>query len=46
MNIEYYVKLIIDLSLYVICDLACSPLLADALAKQMLVTPRGSIYPR
>jgi hypothetical protein len=31
---------------YVIFDLACSPLLVDTLAKYMLVTPRGSIYAR
>jgi hypothetical protein len=32
--------------LYVVYDLACSPLLVDILAEQMLVTPRGSIYAR
>jgi hypothetical protein len=33
MNIEYYVKLIVDYHFYVICDLACSLLLVDILAK-------------
>jgi hypothetical protein len=34
MNIEYYVKLIVLIyHVYVICDLACSPLLVDILAK-------------
>ena len=27
-------------------DLECSPLLVDALAEKMLLTPRGSIYAR
>ena len=37
------------LSIYHLCvvyDLACSPLLVEALAKLILVTPRGSIYAR
>jgi hypothetical protein len=32
--------------LYVVYDLACSPLLVDILVEYMLVTPRGSIYDR
>ena len=46
MNIEYYVEIDYIYLLYVIHDLACSPLLVDALAKYVLVTPRGSIYAR
>src|SRR3954469_502296 len=42
MNREYFDQII----RYVIYDLACSPLLVEALAKLILVTPRGSIYAR
>ena len=46
MDREYYVMLIINLFLCVVYDLACSPLLVEALAKFLLLTPRGSIYAR
>ena len=46
MNIVYYVEIDYIFLSYVICDLACSPLLVEALAKLILVTPRGSIYAR
>ena len=46
MNIEYYVKLIINLSYMLFMILHAFPLLVDALAKYMLVTPRVSIYAR
>src|SRR3954470_7537081 len=42
MNREYYDQIIC----HVIYDLACSPLLVEALAKLILVTPRGGIYAR
>jgi hypothetical protein len=33
MNIVYYVEVDYIIMLYVICDLACSPLVVDTLAK-------------
>src|SRR3954451_15953954 len=42
MNREYYDPIIC----HVIYDLACSPLLVEALDKLILVTPRGGIYAR
>ena len=42
---EYYVMLIIN-HMCVVYDLACSPLLVEALAKLILVTPSGSNYAR
>src|SRR3954471_6593352 len=42
MNREYYDQIIC----HVIYDLACSPLLVEALAKLILVPPRGGIYAR
>src|SRR3954465_14062233 len=42
MNREYYDHIIC----HVINDLACSPLLVEALAKLILVTPRGGFYAR
>ena len=46
MNVEYYVKIDYIFMSYVICDLTCSPLLVETLAKWILVTPRGGIYAR
>ena len=46
MNIVYYVEVDYIFMSYVICDLACSPLLVETLAKWTLVTPRGGIYAR
>src|SRR3954453_7332237 len=42
MNRDYYDQIIF----HVTYDLACSPLLVEALAKLILVTPRGDIYAR
>ena len=46
MNREYLLCWLSKLCLCVVYDLACSPLLVEALAKFLLLTPRGSIYAR
>ena len=46
MNNDVMIKLVINISICVIYDIACSPLLVDSLAKQMLATLRVSIYAR
>jgi hypothetical protein len=46
MNVEYYVEIDYIFMPYVICDLACSPLLVETLGRWILVTPSGGIYAR